>query len=141
MHYAEVLGIELLFLPSYSPNLNLIERLWKYVKKACLYSKYYDKFKNFKDAIIDCLENRTTGVMQELETLLTCEFQSFENNKIFTFGQGYPRCKHRGIDARPFTPALREAAKLTNGYAPKGRGIKPFIFLHHSRFRSTKCGV
>ena len=84
MHYAEVLGIELLFLPSYSPNLNLIERLWKYVKKACLYSKYYDKFKNFKEAIVDCLENRTTGVMQELETLLTCEFQSFENIKIST---------------------------------------------------------
>ena len=30
---AEELGIELLFLPTYSPNLNLIERLWKYVKK------------------------------------------------------------------------------------------------------------
>ena len=38
---AEFLGIELLYLPSYSPNLNLIERLWKFVKKKCLYSKYY----------------------------------------------------------------------------------------------------
>ena len=84
VNYAEVVGIELLFLPSYSPNLNLIERLWKYVKKTCLYSKYYDKFKKFKDAIIDCLENKTSGVMQELETLLTCEFQSFENIKIST---------------------------------------------------------
>jgi transposase len=30
---AAALGIELLYLPSYSPNLNLIERLWKFVKK------------------------------------------------------------------------------------------------------------
>src|SRR5205085_7435016 len=37
---AEELGLELLFLPPYSPNLNLIERLWKFVKKECLYAKY-----------------------------------------------------------------------------------------------------
>ncbi len=39
------LNIELLYLPSYSPNLNLIERLWKFVKKKCLYSIYYADFK------------------------------------------------------------------------------------------------
>jgi transposase len=38
---ARGLGIELLYLPAYSPNLNLIERFWKWVKKKCLYSKYY----------------------------------------------------------------------------------------------------
>ena len=38
---AAQLDIELLFLPPYSPNLNLIERLWKFVKKQCLYSQYY----------------------------------------------------------------------------------------------------
>jgi transposase len=53
--HAASLGIELLFLPSYSPNLNLIERLWKFVKKQCLYSKYYEKFDLFKQAISDCL--------------------------------------------------------------------------------------
>ena len=37
---AESLNIELLYIPPYSPNLNLIERLWKFVKKQCLYSKY-----------------------------------------------------------------------------------------------------
>jgi transposase len=35
------LQIELCFLPPYSPNLNLIERLWRFVKKQCLYSTYY----------------------------------------------------------------------------------------------------
>ncbi len=45
---AKILDIELLYLPSYSPNLNLIERLWKFVKKKCLYSKYYPDFAAFK---------------------------------------------------------------------------------------------
>ncbi|KKR03521.1 MAG: Transposase, IS630 family [Candidatus Uhrbacteria bacterium GW2011_GWF2_39_13] len=78
--YAGTIGIELLFLPTYSPNL--IERLWKYLKKKCLYSKYYEKFKDFKQAIIDCLEKQTMEVLQELETLLTCEFQSFKNVEL-----------------------------------------------------------
>ncbi len=55
MDLATALGIELLFLPSYSPNLNLIERLWKFVKKKCLYSQYYETFANFKQAIVDCI--------------------------------------------------------------------------------------
>ena len=38
---AKKLNIELCFLPSYSPNLNLIERMWRFVKKECLYSVYY----------------------------------------------------------------------------------------------------
>jgi transposase len=36
--YAAALGIELLYLPSFSPHLNLIERLWRFVRKECLYS-------------------------------------------------------------------------------------------------------
>mgnify|MGYP003605911059 FL=1 len=44
---ASQLNIELLYLPAYSPNLNLIERLWKFVKKKVLYSKYYPNFAEF----------------------------------------------------------------------------------------------
>jgi transposase len=51
MEKAKSLNIELCFLPSYSPNLNLIERVWKFVKKKCLYSKYYEKFPAFKAAM------------------------------------------------------------------------------------------
>ncbi len=47
------LGITLLFLPAYSPNLNLIERLWKFVKKEVLYAKFYDNFQDFQQSIVD----------------------------------------------------------------------------------------
>jgi transposase len=76
---AAELGIELLFLPPYSPNLNLIERLWKFVKKECLYSKYYETFADFKKTIEDCLADTQTKHKQTLTSLLTLKFQTFEN--------------------------------------------------------------
>lgn len=82
--HAGNLGIELLFLPPYSPNLNLIERLWKFVKKQCLYSKYYDKFEKFKAAISDCLENAFVDHESELKSLLTLNFQTFEKAQFVT---------------------------------------------------------
>ena len=75
---AAALHIELLYLPAYSPNLNLIERLWKFVKKKCLYSKYYAEFSDFKGAIIDCLNQTHTTYKSELDTLLVPHFQTFE---------------------------------------------------------------
>jgi transposase len=75
---AEKLSIELLFLPSYSPNLNLIERLWKWVKKDCLNCKYYSKFCEFRAAIDSSLNKIMTGQAQsELDSLLTLKFQLF----------------------------------------------------------------
>lgn len=82
--YASELGIELLYLPSYSPNLNLIERLWKFVKTSCLYSEYYEKFEEFKNAITNCIENQTAEVLHELETLLTCRFEVLEEVKLLS---------------------------------------------------------
>ena len=82
--YAASLGIELLFLPPYSPNLNLIERLWKFVKKKSLYSRYYEKFQDFKTAITSCLSKTDTEYKQELDTLLTLNFQTFEKVQIVT---------------------------------------------------------
>ena len=64
--YAKILGIELLYLPSYSPNLNLIERLWKYVKKECLYSEYYDTFAKFKAAIEQCVYSANNDMKKKI---------------------------------------------------------------------------
>jgi len=80
MSYANDLHIELLFLPSYSPNLNLIERLWKFIKKKCLYSEYYDCFSKFKGAIIDCLTALPTKHQEELRSLLTLNFQTLKKS-------------------------------------------------------------
>jgi len=79
---AVALNIELLYLPAYSPNLNLIERLWKFVKKKCLYSKYYSDFSSFKGAIEDCLAQTDTTYKTELDSLLTLKFQSFKKAQI-----------------------------------------------------------
>lgn len=75
---AESLHIELLYLPSYSPNLNLIERLWKFVKKQVLYSKYYGDFGAFSAAIMDCLTRTHTVHKETLDSLLTLRFQTLQ---------------------------------------------------------------
>jgi transposase len=74
---AESLGIELLYLPGYSPNLNLIERLWRFVRKESLNSTYYEAFEQFTTAIDQCLDGLPTVHKSEMETLLTHEFQMF----------------------------------------------------------------
>ncbi len=76
--FAKSLEIELLFLPSYSPNLNLIERLWKFVKKGCLNSRYYPDFISFHTTIAVFLEEMNQKHQKELESLLTHNFQTFE---------------------------------------------------------------
>ena len=83
MELAEKLNIELLFLPSYSPNLNLIERLWKWNKKDCLYCKYYERFDEFKEAINQSLRKVSqTETKKEMDSLLTLKFQLF-NSAIY----------------------------------------------------------
>jgi transposase len=84
LRHAAALEIELLYLPSYSPQLNLIERLWRFVRKECLYAKYYPKFDGFKQAIADCIQTASTKHKAELETLLSWNFQSFEKVQIST---------------------------------------------------------
>ncbi len=75
---AKLLGIELLFLPSYSPNLNVIERLWKFTKKRALRGKHYADFTAFRAAIDDCLDRIATDHKAELRTLMTLKFQTFD---------------------------------------------------------------
>ncbi len=79
---AQALNIELLYLPPYSPHLNLIERLWKFVRNQCLYSKYYANFDDFKDAIDTCIEQANTTHKSSLESLLSLIFQPFRKVHI-----------------------------------------------------------
>lgn len=74
---ADSLKIELLYLPGYSPNLNLIERLWRFLRKASLDSTYYEDFLQFTTAIDRCLNDLQTVHKDEMETLLTHKFQTF----------------------------------------------------------------
>ena len=59
---AAQLSIQLIFLPPYSPNLNLIERLWKFVKKKTLYGQFYQTAKEFHAAI-----NKTINQIKLME--------------------------------------------------------------------------
>jgi transposase len=76
------LSIELLYLPSYSPNLNLIERLEKLVKKKCLYGQYYENFSDFSSAIYECLNDAHLKHKKELDSLLNLRFQKFNKSQI-----------------------------------------------------------
>jgi len=76
------LHIELCFLPAYWPNLNLIERLWKFVKKQCLYSHYYADFASFKAAIVQTLSETDTRHKSALDSLLTLRFQVFRKPQL-----------------------------------------------------------
>lgn len=65
---ARQLGIHLEYIPPYSPNLNLIERLWKFVKGE-LASKYYSDFSAFKkkiDAIISSTDGKNKSKIDRL---------------------------------------------------------------------------
>ena len=70
---ASKLKIKLIYLPPYCPNLNLIERLWKYFKKKVTKNRYYPTFEEFYCSVtlfFKDLENR----MDDLRQLLTLNF-------------------------------------------------------------------
>ena len=61
--YLATSKIALHFLPPYSPNLNPIERLWKWMKERVIYNTYYEHFEDFKAAVIGffCSTSYTCG--------------------------------------------------------------------------------
>ena len=64
--------IQLIFLPPYSPNLNLIERLWKFFKRKITYNKYYERFALFKEKCLEFLSRlQSSGHIYKEELIKT----------------------------------------------------------------------
>lgn len=70
---AKNLNIKIVYLPPYSPNLNPIERLWKFMKKKVTANRYFEEFDDFKKNLV----NFFRGIRKyraDLETLITDNF-------------------------------------------------------------------
>ena len=68
-----------MFLPPYSPNLNLIERLWRFIKKEVLYNEFYSNFDKFKKSINSCIDKINEKCFEtELNSLMNLKFQTFQ---------------------------------------------------------------
>jgi transposase len=68
LDYVKNSRIRLVFLPSYSPELNLIERLWRVFKKNVLYNRHYKTFEKFKKACLMFFENQEDYI-HEIESI------------------------------------------------------------------------
>jgi transposase len=68
--YLETSRVELIALPTYSPNLNLIERLWKLMRKKVINNIYYEKFADFKRAILAFFSNDSLEFKAELRLFI-----------------------------------------------------------------------
>lgn len=75
---AHELKIDLVYLPPYSPNLNLIERLWKFAKGK-LRVKYYSDFTAFKDSIDSIIDNMDKGFKEQISSLISEKVQLFDD--------------------------------------------------------------
>ena len=73
--------IEFIFLPAYSPNLNLIERPWHLMKVKAINSTYYEKYAAFKNGIVNFLSN-TKIYKTEVRSLLTLNFRTVEGTSV-----------------------------------------------------------
>jgi transposase len=62
------------FLPSYAPNLNLIERFWRFVKERLVKNTYYEKYKTFRAKVFQFL-NHVDNYTEELSTLMVEKFE------------------------------------------------------------------
>lgn len=72
--HCQAAGITLVFLPTYSPNLNAIERFWKFLRKKVFKDRYYANVKEFVAAIKEFLQNLANN-LDELASLVTDNFE------------------------------------------------------------------
>ena len=71
--YLKETNIILVFIPPYSPNLNLIERFWKVFKKNVIYNQYYEDIKAFRSACIRFFKN-ISDHEQEIKNIMSADF-------------------------------------------------------------------
>jgi transposase len=75
---ATELGIDLIYLPEYSPNLNLIERYWGYLKKKVLVNKYYETFEQFRNSILSFSRSKSKKKKIALQKYIPEKFHILE---------------------------------------------------------------
>ena len=66
--------IKIEFLPTYAPNLNLIERLWRFVKDKLVRNEYYKEYKKFRAKVFQLLNN-LHEYRKELKPLMIEKFE------------------------------------------------------------------
>jgi transposase len=76
---AKDLNIDLPYLPAYSPNLNLIERLWRYFKKKIMKNKYYPDFTAFENEV-DLFFKNFDERIPDMKSLLNFKFEIIKEN-------------------------------------------------------------
>ncbi len=81
MEYLKTSRINLEYLPPYSPNLNLIERLWKFMRKHVLYNRYYPTFESFRSELLFFFERLSEEFSDSLRSLLTLKFMRFSEKE------------------------------------------------------------
>ena len=72
---SKIYNIDIVYLPPYSPNLNLIERLWKWLRNKCLCNKYKENFNDFCNDIKNTLSKTVTDYKIEIARMLAMNFQ------------------------------------------------------------------
>jgi transposase len=77
---------DLKYLPAYSPNLNLIERLWKFLRKEAL-QKWHPTFEDMQKAVADVLDNLPLYSAQ-ITTLMTERFHLTPSLSTILVGVG-----------------------------------------------------
>ena len=76
--FLETSRIIMIPLPTYSPNLNLIERLWGLMKRQVLYNRYYESYDDFRNAISYFFKKWLKKNKPALASLMTENFHIYE---------------------------------------------------------------
>ena len=79
--------VDLRFLPPYSPNLNPIERLWRFMKKIVCYNRYHATLGGFRSALLEFFARLADKYRGQLETLITTNFHIIAPKEMRVIGR------------------------------------------------------